>query len=104
MAWAAAVLTLAGLWIAPPAASAQEGQIECTVTENGTPGRGTVSVEQNGKRVASGACGRPMTVPAGKHKVTVTLEGALDNPRRVVEASVEPGKTARVAVDFGTAV
>jgi hypothetical protein len=102
--WAAGLVAAAGSFAATPTASAQDGQIECSVTENGTPSRGTVAIEQNGKRVASGACGRPMRVPAGKHKVTVTLEGALDNPRRIVDATVEVGKTARVAVDFDTAV
>jgi len=94
-----ALLLLA--WQAP--AGAQQGQIECTVTENGTPSRGTVAIERDGRTVASGACGRALSVPAGKCKVTVVLDGALDNPARTVQAAVEVGKTARVAVDFETA-
>lgn len=88
-------------WQSP--AAAQQGQIECTVTENGTPSRGTVAIEHEGRTVASGACGRSLSVPAGKCKVTVILDGALDNPGQTVETKVEAGKTARVAVDFKTA-
>jgi hypothetical protein len=88
-------------WQAP--AGAQQGQIECKVTENGTPSRGTVAIAQDGRTVASGACGRALPVPVGKCKVTVILDGALDNPGRTVEAKVEAGETARVSVDFETA-
>ncbi len=100
--WAALPVGLLLLtWHAP--AKAQQGQIECTVTENGTPSRGTVAIEQDGRTVASGACGRALSVPAGKCKVTVILDGALDNPRQTVDAKVEADKTSRVSVDFKTA-
>ena len=61
-------------------------------------------MEQAGKKVASGACGRSITVPAGSCKVTVILDAALDNPSRTVEVRVEPEKTTPVTVDFKTAV
>jgi hypothetical protein len=85
-------------------AHAQDGQIQCSVTENGNPSRGTVAVEQGGSKVASGACGRALSVPPGKCRVTVILDGALDAPARTVEVQVEPGKTAPVSVDFETAM
>ena len=95
------VLSAALCW-SSAAVYAQEGQIRCAVTENGTPGKGNIVVERNGAKVASGACGGTLSVPTGKCKVTVTLEGALDNPAQSVEVEVKPGKTAPVAVDFKT--
>ena len=97
------VLSTALVWSAA-SVQAQDGQIQCTVTENGTPSRGTVAVKQNGRQVASGSCGRALSVPPGKCSVTVRLDGALDNPAQVVEVQVSAGKTAPVAVDFKTAV
>lgn len=103
------LLTLALLlWALPPwgstVAHAQDGQIRCTVTENGAPARGTVEIELDGRRVASGSCGRALSVPAGACKVTVRLEGALDNPARTVNVEVVPERTSPVTVDFETAM
>ena len=93
-----------GLSGASNIAVAQEGQIQCAATENGTPSNGTVAVEQGGRTVASGSCRRPLSVPVGKSKVTVRLDGALDNPARTVEVEVTAGQTMQVTVDFKTAV
>lgn len=87
-----------------PDAQAQAGEIVCSLTENGAPARGSASVEQNGKAVASGSCGAALPVPAGKYKVTVRLDGALDNPSESVGVSVSAGKTTPVSVDFKTGV
>ena len=86
------------------AAYAQEGQIQCIVTENGSPARGSVVVEQSGRRVGSGSCGRALPVPIGRSKVTIRLEGALDNPAQSVEVDVTEGKTVPARVDFKTAI
>lgn len=93
----------AALVVGAGVANAQEGRIQCTITENGAPSRGTVAVEQDGRKVASGSCGRALPVPPGKCKVTVILDGALDNPARTVDVDVVAGKTAPVAVNFETA-
>jgi hypothetical protein len=86
------------------AAEAQTGKIRCSVTENGAPARGTIAVEQGGRKVGAGSCGAVLSVPAGKCKVTVRLDGALDNPSKTVDIQVVAGKTAPVAVDFQTGV
>jgi hypothetical protein len=86
------------------AAKAQTGEILCSITDNGAPARGTIAVEQNGKEVAAGSCGAALAVPAGKCKVTVRLDGTLDNPSKTVNLEVSAGKTAPVAVDFQTGV
>lgn len=84
-------------------ASAQDAKLQCTITENGTPSRGTVLVERDGQRLASGACGRELVVPPGPCTLTVRLDGALDNPAKTVQATAKAGATQAVPVDFATA-
>ena len=109
--WVAATLIWGGattlaicVFGATSAARAQTGQIECVVSENGSPARGSFVVEQSGRKVASGSCGRPLSVPPGPSKVTVRLDGALDNPAKTVDVTVTEGKTTPARVDFETAV
>jgi len=85
-------------------AEAQTGQIRCSVTENGSPARGTIVVEHNGRKVAGGSCGAALSVPVGKCKVTVRLDGTLDNPSKSVSAEVSAAKVTPVSVDFQTGV
>ncbi|MGB5284602.1 MAG: hypothetical protein WBN29_08815 [Polyangiales bacterium] len=96
------LLLAATLLFAAEAAKAQSGAILCSVTENAAPARGTASVEGGGKEIAAGSCGAALPVPAGKYKVTVRLDGTLDNPSKVVDVEVSGGKTAPVSVDFKT--
>jgi len=83
---------------------AQTGEIRCSVTQNGSPARGTIVVEQNGREVGGGSCGSPLSVPVGKCKVTVRLDGTLDNPAKSLSVEVRAGKSAPVSVDFQTGV
>jgi len=85
-------------------AEAQTGEIRCTITDNGAPARGTIVVEQNGRRVGTGSCGAVLSVPPGKCKVTVWLDGTLDNPSKTVDIEVTAGKTSTATVDFQTGV
>ena len=96
-------MLLAGVLGSSSAVEAQEGQIRCAITENGSPGRGTVLIEKDGKKVASGSCARAFAVSPGTHRVTLRLDGALDNPARTVEVEVTEGKTASATADFQTA-
>jgi hypothetical protein len=98
------VLVAASLLFAAGGVQAQSGAIRCSVTENGAPARGTFSVAQNGKELGSGPCGTTLPVRAGSCKVTVRLDGAVDNPSKVVDVEVSGGKTVPVAVDFKTGV
>ncbi|NOQ84202.1 MAG: hypothetical protein GQ551_09345 [Myxococcales bacterium] len=86
------------------AAEAQSGQIRCSVTENGSPARGTIVVEQNGREVGGGSCSAVVSAPAGKCKVTVRLDGTLDNPSKSVDVTVSADKTSPISVDFQTGV
>ena len=94
----------AALCFSAAEAQAQSGEILCSLTENGAPARGTAAAEQNGKAVAAGSCGAPLSVPAGKYRVTVRLDGALDNPSRSVDLEVKAGKSAPLNIDFKTGV
>ena len=85
-------------------AEAQTGKIACSVTENGSPARGTIVVEQNGREVGGGSCGAALSVPAGKYKVTVRLDGTLDNPAKSLSVEVSAAKATPVSVDFQTGV
>ncbi len=98
------LLLVAGLVGSAPSAKAQESQIRCTITENGSPGRGTVLIEKDGRKVASGSCARTYAVPPGKFKATLRLDGALDNPARTVEVDVAEGQTASATANFQTAM
>jgi hypothetical protein len=98
------MLLVFGLLWAPGRADADDGEILCTVTENGSPARGTVNVEQAGKTVAAGSCGGKLVVPVGNCKVTVRLDGALDTPSRSTEVRVTAGTATPVAIDFETGV
>jgi hypothetical protein len=99
-----AIVVGLGLSAMPAVTAAQDGQIQCNVTENGAPSNGTVAVEQNGRTVASGSCNRSLSVPAGKSRVTLRLEGLLDNPAQTIEVVVAAGKTTPVTADFKTAL
>jgi len=101
---AMAIVVGMGFTVASGVVMAQGGQIQCTVTENGTPSNRSVAVVQNGRQVASGSCKGALSVPAGTAKVTLRLDGALDNPAKTVEVVVAAGKTTPVTADFQTAV
>ena len=97
-----ALVSLSLLASLPSEASAQSGEIACVVTENGAPARGSIVVEKDGKKVASGSCRRALAVPAGTYRVTVHLDGALDNPTQSRNTSVTAGKVSTEAFDFET--
>lgn len=97
----AGALLCAMMACAPPAsADAQPGQVQCVVTANGAPARGSITIVGPGTRRTGGTCASPIRMDAGTWKATVRLDGALDNPAEQVEVKVASGKTTRVAVDF----
>jgi len=54
--------------------------------------------------VGGGSCGAALSVPVGKCKVTVRLDGTLDNPSKSVNVTVRAEKASPVSVDFQTGV
>ncbi|MCZ6805902.1 MAG: hypothetical protein O7F08_03040 [Deltaproteobacteria bacterium] len=97
------ITAIAVLWT-PMSAEAQAGEIRCSVTANGAPASGTIVVERDGREAAGGSCGIAISVPAGKWRATVRLDGALDNPSKRVDVDVTAGKTTPVRVNFQTGV
>ena len=99
-----ALAAAAVLFCGAGSAQAQTGQIRCSVTENAGPAHGTIVVEQNGREVGGGSCGDALSVPTGKCKVTVRLDGTLDNPSKSLHVEVSAAKETPVSVDFQTGV
>ena len=98
------ILAATALWLAPTGTAAQTGQIRCSVTTNGAPASGTIVIERDGRERAGGSCGTAISVPAGKWRATVRLDGALDNPSKKIDVTVKAGKATPVQVDFKTGV
>lgn len=89
---------------APMPADAQTGEIRCSITTNGAPANGTIVVEREGREEAGGSCGSTISVPAGKWRATVRLDGTLDNPSKRVDVTVKAGKATPIRVNFKTGV
>jgi hypothetical protein len=98
------MLLAIALWSPAGVAQGQSAQIRCVITENGAPARGTLEVDQNGREVGGGTCGTVISVPAGQCRVTVRLDGTLDNPSKTTEVEAKVGETKLVSVDFQTGV
>jgi len=101
-----AVLTLwISLLLAAPSAkvaAAADGKVACEVKENGEAASGTVSLRKGETEVASGPCGKPLSVAAGEYSALVQLDGALDGPEQQRTLTVAAGKTAQLSVEFAT--
>lgn len=88
-------------------AFAQRGgsfRIACTATDNGQPASGSVSVVSNGREVATGTTGAPISVPRGEYDVVVTLDGAVDRPSVTQHVVTGARNEANVAAEFHTAI
>jgi len=97
-------LTVAlGPGVPSSAAQGGRGTLVCSATDNGEPAQGTVRVvSPGGDVVARGKTGRPLRVPAGRHRVEVRLEGTLDGTPKVETVAIRPGRRATLEVAFTT--
>jgi hypothetical protein len=80
------------------------GHVSCEITENGEMATGVVSVQRDGKEVATAACGRELNVPAGDYVAALRLDGAFDGPEQRQNIQVKSGTPLKLKVDFATAV
>jgi len=80
------------------------GHVLCEVTENGSTASGTMVLRRGAEQVASGSCGVALDVPPGTYEAILRLDGALGEGEQARQVSVERGATARVGVDFATAI
>jgi hypothetical protein len=99
---AGALLALAGAALQPTARAADNGKVACEVKENGKAATGTLSLLQGDKEVASGPCGKPLSVAAGTYDAVLSLDGALDGPQQKKPLTVTAGQAASVSADFAT--
>jgi len=99
---AGALLAVAG-WQQPQSArAADNGKVACEVKENGKAASGTLSLLQGDKEVASGPCGKPISVAAGDYDAVLSLDGALDGPQQKKPVKVAAGQTVSANADFAT--
>jgi hypothetical protein len=80
------------------------GHVLCEITENGEMATGVVSVQRDGKEIASAACGRELSVPAGDYVAALRLDGAFDGPEQRQNIQIKPGAPLKLKADFATAV
>jgi hypothetical protein len=78
------------------------GRVLCEITENGEAASGTISVQRDGKEVASGTCGKELTLAAGSYTALVRLDGALDGPSQSKALRVDLNSKSLLKVDFET--
>jgi len=103
----ATTIALLALLTGLPTAAAQQqrhGQLDCRVTENGGVASGTMTVRDGDREVATGSCGSAVTVPPGSYRVTLRLDGALDQPERTVTTRVRGGASETATADFATGI
>jgi hypothetical protein len=99
---AGALLAAAGLQQPPSARAADNGKVACEVKENGKAASGTLSLLQDDKEVASGPCGKSLSVAAGDYDAVLSLDGALDGPQQKKAVKVSAGQTVNANADFAT--
>jgi uncharacterized cupredoxin-like copper-binding protein len=102
-AFALSVATLSA-FAAPLATQAEAGKarVTCEVSENGEAASGTISVQQDGKEIVAGTCGKELTLPSGTYTAVVRLDGALDGPSQTKPLSLQPNSKSSMKVDFQT--
>ena len=102
-------LTFGWLWAlllgaTTPASAEPLGHVICEITENGESATGVISVQRDGKEIATTSCGRELAVPAGEYVAALRLDGAFDGPEQKQTIQVKPGAALKLKADFATAV
>lgn len=96
-------LSLAALALALPALAEEgAGKVTCEILENGELASGEVSIQRDGAEVASGTCGKELSVPAGTYDAILRLDGALDSPEQSQPLTVKKNGKAALKADFTT--
>jgi hypothetical protein len=92
---------------APPTlvlAAEPAGHVTCTITENGQPASGVISIQKDGNEIATASCGRELAIPVGKYVAALRLDGTFDGPEQRQNIDVKPGATQKLSADFATGV
>ena len=79
------------------------GRVSCEITENGQSASGVVSIQRDGKEIATGPCqGKELLLPTGDYTAALRLDGALDGPEQKQPLHVAAGETLKLKADFAT--
>jgi hypothetical protein len=97
-------LDAAVLLIATPVLAEPTGHVVCSITENGQPASGVISIQKDGNEVATTSCGRELAVPVGNYVAALRLDGAFDGPEQRQNVEVKPGGSHKLSADFATGV
>lgn len=81
------------------------GRVTCAITENGQTASGVISVQKDGKEIATTSCGRELSVPVGSYVVALRLDGTFDGPEHRQNIEVKPGAAPqKLSADFATGI
>ena len=86
----------------PTLALAQQGQVSCSILENGAAASGIILVRQGDVEIATASCGATLKLKPGKYVVQLALDGALDGPTQTRDLEVKAGAPSSVGADFAT--
>jgi hypothetical protein len=85
-----------------PAAADGSGRVSCSITENGQPASGVVSLQRNDQEISSASCGKEFGVAPGTYTAALRLDGAFDGPERKQTIVVEAGAASKLTANFET--
>lgn len=77
-------------------------RVGCEAEENGGRAAASVRVLAGDREIASGSCGRELTVPPGRYVLLVRIDGVLGAEPQRFEVEARPGQAARVQARFET--
>ena len=97
-------LHFALLLVAAPVLAEPTGRVACTITENGQPASGVISIQKDGNEIATTSCGRELAVPVGHYVAALRLDGAFDGPEQRLNVEVKAGALQKLSGDFATGV
>jgi hypothetical protein len=83
-------------------ADGASGSVSCEIRENGEAASGVISLQKDGKELASGSCGKELSVAAGTYDAVLRLDGALDGPEQHQPLTVKKSSKAELKADFAT--
>lgn len=85
-----------------PARADNSVRVSCEITENGQPATGVISILRADEEIATGSCGRDLSVPAGEYMAALRLDGAFDGPEQQLPLTAKAGAPVKVKTDFTT--
>jgi hypothetical protein len=87
----------------PALADSGTGSVACEIRENGEAASGVVSLQRDGKELATGTCGgKEISIAPGSYHAVFRLDGALDGPEQSQDVTVKKGSKLELKADFAT--